>query len=32
MLRKEYIQQKEKGTMYIGSFTCMSGVQYLDLC
>ena len=31
MLRKEYIQQEEKETMYMGLFVFISGVQYIDL-
>ena len=32
MLRKEYIQRKEKGNLHMGLFTFIPGVQYLDLC
>ena len=31
MLRKEYIPQEEKETMYMGLFVFISGVQYIDL-
>ena len=32
MLRKEFIKQKEKGTIHMLLFLFMSGVQFLDLC
>ena len=32
MLRKEFIQQEEKGTIYVVLFIFMLGFQYLDLC
>ena len=31
MLRKEYPQQKDKGTKYMELFTFLSGVEFLDL-
>ena len=32
MLRKEYIQQKEKETLYMRLFVFMSGVKFLGFC
>ena len=32
MLRNDNIQQKEKGTIFMGLYTFMSGVQFLGWC
>ena len=32
VLRKEYIQQKEKETFYMRLFAFMSGVKFLGFC